>query len=51
MADYSPSPNAPLTEEAFLADRMRAWGGFTTATTYAASAIVVLLLLMLVFLV
>ena len=51
MADYSPSPNAPLTEEAFLADRQRAWGGFTTATFYAAIGVVVLLILMAVFLV
>jgi len=51
MADYPPSPNAPVTEEAFLADRMRVWGGFTSATLYGAIFVVVLLILMAIFLV
>jgi hypothetical protein len=47
-----PSPtDAPVTEEAFLADRMAFWSFFTGMTFKAAAAIVVLLILMAIFLV
>jgi hypothetical protein len=42
---------APVTEDAFLADRMRFWSGFTGATTWACVAIAVLLGLLAYFLV
>jgi hypothetical protein len=51
MADLPPTPPNPVTQEDFLADRMRAWGGFTGATLYVAIAVVVLLILMRIFLV
>jgi hypothetical protein len=51
MADISPSPTAPVTEDAFLADRIKAWGLFTGMTFYGAAFVVVLLILMAVFLV
>jgi hypothetical protein len=51
MADMPPPVTAPVTEEAFLADRQKFFTEFTGATTYAAGAIVVLLILMAIFLV
>ncbi len=41
----------PLTEEAFLADRMAFWSFFTNLTTIAASVVVVILILLTIFLV
>lgn len=41
----------PVTNEAFLADRMRFWEGFTGATTGTCVALAVLLVLMAYFLV
>ncbi len=48
MANNTP---APVTNEAFLADRTRFWEGFTSATTWSCVALVVLLVLMAYFLV
>ena len=42
---------APLTEDAFLADRQRFWGSFTTFTLVSVIFLVVLLVLMAIFLV
>ncbi len=47
----APSGAAPLTEEAFLADRQRFWGSFTGLITGGVIAIVILLILMDIFLV
>jgi hypothetical protein len=47
MADTT----TPVTEEALFADRMRFWGGFTTATFATVVFIAVLLILMAIFLV
>jgi hypothetical protein len=47
-----PNPGtAPLTEEAFYADRAKFWGDFTGATKLAVAGVVILLLLLLIFLV
>jgi len=45
MADpiYEPQP---ITQEAFLADRMRMWGGFTSGTKVGVVVVVVLLILL-----
>ncbi len=52
MADLPRSYSAaPLTEDAFLADRQRFWGGFTTFTLISVIFLVVLLVLMAIFLV
>lgn len=52
MATTMHSTNsAPLTEDAFIADRQRFWGSFTHATTFAVVAMVILLILMTIFLV
>lgn len=51
MALPPPTTNAPLTEDAFLADRQKFWGSFTGFTVGAVVVLVVLLLGMLVFLV
>ena len=47
---HSPS-NAPVTEEAFTADRQRMFGWFCSATTFSIVASVVVLALMGIFLV
>jgi hypothetical protein len=52
--DLAQPPNpgtAPLTEEAFYADRAKFWGDFTGATKLAVAGVVILLLLLLIFLV
>jgi hypothetical protein len=41
---------APLTEDAFLADRQRFWAGFTSFTLFSVIALVVLLVGMALFL-
>jgi hypothetical protein len=41
---------SPVTEESLIAERMRFWGGFTTATFAAVVFIAVLLILMAIFL-
>jgi hypothetical protein len=41
---------APVTEEAFLADRLKFWTSFTSFTTGAVIALVILLILMAIFL-
>lgn len=46
----SPSP-APVTEDAFMADRQKFWNGFCSFTTGTVIALVLLLVAMLVFLV
>ena len=51
MADAITSPNAPLTEEAFMADRLRFFHQFTSFATGCTIALVVLLVLMAIFLV
>ena len=55
MADTHETPPArpigPTTVEAFVADRQRAWSGFTSAATYAVIAVVVVLIGMAVFLI
>jgi ABC-type sugar transport system permease subunit len=44
MAEQSTRFHGPETEEAFLADRMKFWEGFTSTTVW----VVVLLILMLI---
>ncbi len=52
MADMMQNaPTGPVTEEAFLADRVRFWDSATKFGTYVAGAILVLLILMWYFLV
>jgi hypothetical protein len=52
MADNTtPSPQAPVTFDALLADRQAFWGSFTNATTIAAGAVIALVVLMGIFLV
>lgn len=51
MADISPTSPAPMTEDAFLADRQRFWGAFTHFTLISVITLVILLVLMAVFLV
>ncbi len=51
MAHPSPSNPAPVTPEAFLADRERFLNGFWVAMTWALGTMVVLLVLMAIFLV
>lgn len=53
MAETSSSTRtlAPVTEEAFIADRMSFWSTFTHTATGTAVALVVLLIAMYVFLV
>ena len=49
---HAPSSNlAPVTEEAFTADRQRMFAGFTGATTFSIVASAVVLGLMAIFLV
>jgi hypothetical protein len=50
MADPQPSPNAPLTQEAFLLDRQRMYAAFGGMTFYGAAGVVILLILMAIFL-
>ena len=54
MADTHQTPPAlptgPTTVEAFVADRQRAWSGFTNATTYAVFAVIAVLIGMAIFL-
>lgn len=52
MADtLTHSSPAPVTEDAFIADRQRFWGGFTTFTLVSTIALVILIVLMAIFLV
>ena len=51
MAQPVTSPDAPLSEEAFLADRQHFWAGFTGFTLWAVIVLAVLLILMAIFLV
>lgn len=51
MALPTTTTNAPLTEDAFLADRQKFWGSFTGVTMGAVIVMVLLLLGMLMFLV
>ncbi len=51
MAEITRTTQAPLTEDAFLADRQRFWASFTSFTTGSVIAVVVLLILMAIFLV
>ena len=53
MANAPASTTAlpPVTEDAFIADRMAFWSSFTGATTASAVAIAVLLVLLLIFVV
>ena len=55
MADHAPTTTmqqaAPLTEEAFLADRQHFWGSFTRFTFVGVICIVIALILMAIFLV
>ncbi len=46
----APSGAAPLTEDAFLADRQRFWGSFTGLILSAVIGLVVLLIVMAIFL-
>jgi hypothetical protein len=50
MAQAPSTTEAPLTEEAFFADRLAVWSFFTGLTFKAAVAVVVLLILMAFFL-
>jgi hypothetical protein len=47
----SPTSQAPLTEDAFLADRQKFWSLFTGLVFWVAAFIVVILILMAIFLV
>ena len=51
MADIAPATQAPLTEEALLADRLSFWASFTSYGTMAAGAVILLVLAMWIFLV
>jgi hypothetical protein len=51
MAQVPTSTEAPVTEEAFLADRMAFWAFFTGLTFKVAVGLVVLLVLLAYFLV
>lgn len=51
MAEHSTRFHGPETQEAFLADRMKFWSGFTSATTGTVIFVVLLLVGMVVFLV
>jgi hypothetical protein len=52
MANTMPTaPTGPVTEEAFLADRIRFWDAVTKFMTRVAGALVVLLILLWYFLV
>ncbi len=51
MAEISRTTQPKLTEEAFLADRQRFWGSFTSFTIGSVIFVVVLLILMAIFLV
>jgi hypothetical protein len=45
------APTGPVTEEAFLADRLRFWASVTKFMTYVAGGLVLLLIAMWYFLV
>jgi hypothetical protein len=47
----APAGTAPLTEDAFLADRQKFWGWFTGLVAKVVVGIVVLLILLTIFLV
>ncbi len=51
MTAPAPSGSAPLTEDAFLADRQRFWHSFTGLLVGVVIGVVVLLILMTIFLV
>jgi hypothetical protein len=50
MAQVPTTSAAPLTEDAFLADRQKFWSAFTGATMGAAIFVAVLLILLAIFL-
>ncbi len=50
MAEQSTRFHGPETEEAFLADRMKFWGGFINASVGTAVFVILLLIGMAVFL-
>jgi hypothetical protein len=50
MAQAPSSTSAPLTEDAFLADRQKFWESFTGFTTGSVFAVVALMVLLAVFL-
>ena len=50
MAEQSTRFHGPETQEAFLADRQRFWGGFLNAATGTMIAVILLLIAMGVFL-
>jgi hypothetical protein len=50
MAEPTTLNEAPVTEDAFLADRQSFWAAFTTFAFAAAAAVAVILILMRVFL-
>lgn len=49
MANQPTNSPAPVTEEAFMADRTRFWEGFVSATTWVTGGIILLLVLLKVF--
>ncbi len=51
MASTNSAPLAPLTEEAFTADRMAFWASFNTASMIGIVAVVALVVGMWIFLV
>ncbi len=51
MALPTTTTDAPLTEDAFLADRQKFWGSFTSFTAGSVIVMVILLALMAYFLV
>ncbi len=50
MAQAPSNSTAPMTEDAFVADRQRFWQGFCNATTITVVSTVVTLVLMAIFL-
>ena len=51
MTEPTPTTQAPMTEQALLADRLSFWASFTSASTYAAAGVIVLVVAMWFFLV
>ena len=51
MAEMPRTSPAPMTEDAFIADRRRFWGAFTHFTMFSVMTMVIVLILMALFLV
>ncbi len=51
MAQIPPTETPPVSEEAFIADRQKFWGEFTSFTTSSVIGVAILLVLLAIFLV